>query len=181
MSAEVQALLVDMQEAEHAAHRLEERRALLALEQPTGWGPEVDAWLADRQAWEQAQALLAEMRAEAEEPLVVIQAAQQAEQQRLAKRRAEAEAALMAADRVEFKRTVIAIGVMFSLGTVLMLASFLVTGMSTRMQIQCWETSAICFFGVGDFVWSEAPGGLVPSNASLVRTQKPETQQRALP
>ena len=128
-------MLVDMQATEHAAYRLEERRALLALEQSADWRAEVDAWLADRQAWEQAQALLAEMRAEAEEPLVVIQAAQQAEQQRLAKRRAEAEAALMAADRVEFKRTVIAIGVMFSLGTVLMLASFLVTGKIGRAHV----------------------------------------------
>jgi hypothetical protein len=108
----------------------------------------------------QAEHRAAEMPAEA--------AVLEREVRRRAYTRAEAEAAAWlarraAADPTEFRRTVISIGVMFSLGAALILASFLVPGISWRMQVQCWEAAAVCLIGVGDFVWRHP----VPSMAMI--------------
>jgi hypothetical protein len=67
----------------------------------------------------------------------------------LAYGRAWVEAELAEADPAEL----ILIGAVFALGTALVLACFLVPGISLWYQARCCETAAVCFLVVGKFVW----------------------------
>ncbi|KAM3059002.1 hypothetical protein ACUV84_002257 [Puccinellia chinampoensis] len=52
-------------------------------------------------------------------------------------------------DSKEFKRVLMDICIMFSVGAVFMVSSFIVPGITMRRQIICWQTAMIAFGATG--------------------------------